>query len=153
MSTRVDEATVAFARHEHMELAPGLDHLHELALRAGRLPIPELSDALHDVLGWATRVLAPHVAWEDTWLYPDLDHRAATAWATRVMHFEHHQIRRLVDAVRVQRLDLLAHDGRHDPAAAAAALIALETLVRAHIEREERYLIPELDHAEAAPAP
>jgi iron-sulfur cluster repair protein YtfE (RIC family) len=149
MTTSFDDATVAFAQHEHVDLRPGLDRLHDVALRAAHLPIPELSQAVHESLGWATRVLAPHAAWEDAWLYPGIDQREATGWATRTMRFEHHQIRRLVDALRVQRAALLDHEGVHDPAAVTAALVALETLIRAHIEREERFLIPLLD--EAAP--
>lgn len=151
MTTNVDDATVAFTQHEHLDLRPGLDHLHELALRAARLPTIELSLAVHGVLDWTTRVLAPHVAWEDAWLYPELDRRASTGWATRSMRFEHHQIRRLVDALRAEHLDLLARDGVHDPATAAAALIALETLIRAHMEREERFLIPLLGEAAGHP--
>lgn len=147
MTTTFDDATVAFSQHEHVDLRPGLDHIHDLALRAAHMPTTELSLAVHDVLGWATRVLAPHVAWEDAWLYPAIDQRAETSWATRAMRFEHHQIRRLVDILRAQRLDLLSHDGVHDHAAVAAALIAVETLLRAHMEREERFLIPLLDQA------
>lgn len=151
MTTIVDDATVAFTQHEHLDLRPGLDHLHDLALRAAHLPTTELSLGVHGVLDWANRILAPHAAWEDAWLYPDIDRRAATSWATRTMRFEHHQIRRLVDALRAQHLELVARDGVHDPAAVTAALVALETLIRAHMEREERFLIPLL--AEVAGRP
>jgi hemerythrin-like domain-containing protein len=153
MSTTLDDAAVAFARHEHADLRPGLDHIHDLALRAAHLPTTELSSAVHGVLGWTSRVLAPHAAWEDAWLYPSIDRHAPSGWATRTMRFEHHQIRRLVDELRVQRLDLLAHDGVHDHSAVGAALIAVETLVRAHIEREERFLIPLLDEPAGHPSP
>lgn len=143
--TMIDEPTLAFVRHEHQDLRPGLYRIHDLALRATHLPTPELSVGVLDVLAWTAEVLGPHMAWEEASLYPEFDAVAATPWATRLMRFEHHQIHELVVQLRARRADLVAHDGVHDPAQVMASLVALETLVRAHVEREERELIPLLD--------
>ena len=87
----------------------------------------------------------PHAAWEETWLFPQIDKRAQTPWATRLVRFEHRQISRQAELVGTHRLDV-----RHGPSALAAGelrsdLIALEALVRANLEREERFLLPILE--------
>ena len=43
-------------------------------------------------MGWLEHELKPHLAWEDRWLYPQLDEIAGTPWATRLPRFEHRQI-------------------------------------------------------------
>lgn len=134
----------AFAGIEHRDLAPGLDRISALAARlAGRTP--EIAHDLHAVVRWFADVVRPHMAWEDSWLYPELDRLAGTPWATRTARFEH----TLLDD-RASRLDRHAMLAVQRPTAAQAAeltadLIALATLLRAHIEVEERLLLPLLD--------
>jgi hemerythrin-like domain-containing protein len=140
----------AFASHEHRELGRGIDRLHEVGAMRGTKE--ELSVAILEVIHWIDTVLEPHAHWEDRWLYPEIDERAGTAWATRLMVYEHQQIRDAAHALASARTAL--HD---DSAPAGAAMMelrgrafALEAIIRAHMEREERFLIPMLDD-ETAP--
>jgi hypothetical protein len=134
-----------FAIHEHLELLPGIDRIHEVGCVAGRLATPNLSIAVLDVIDWVERILLPHAAWEETALYPELDRRAGTAWVTRLMQFEHQQIRDATTRLhrvyarlsRPHALDLVEE--------VRSALFGLEAILRAHVEREERFLMPLLD--------
>ena len=77
MTTSADEdrAVWAFAEHEHVDLARGIDRIHDVACVVGQLPTPELSARVLDVLRWLDGTLAPHIAWEDGWLFPEIDAR------------------------------------------------------------------------------
>ncbi len=54
---------------------------------------PEQSVRVLGVLDWLERELEPHIAWEESWLYPEIDARTGTPWATRAARFDHGQIR------------------------------------------------------------
>jgi hemerythrin-like domain-containing protein len=134
-----------FAEHEHRELLPGIDRIHDAACSAGTVATPHLSIALLDVIRWVDGVLQPHAAWEEASLYPELDRRAGTPWATRLMQFEHQQVRQLTARLR------LDHDRLNQPhhpnlvQEVRCHLFGLEAILRAHVEREERFLLPLLD--------
>ena len=133
-----------FAQHEHHELIRGLNRIHEVGCRIGAEATPELSIHLLDVLQWLDQTLEPHVAWEDRWLYPELDTWVGTPWATRAARFDHAQIRSMIDRIRLDRLTLRDRIGLgHDEL--RCHLFGLEALLRAHLEREERFLLPLLD--------
>lgn len=132
-----------FASHEHHELRHGLDRIHEVGSLSGTTD--ELSVAALEVLHWVESVLVPHAHWEDSWLYPEIDQRAGTPWATKLMSFEHQQIRDTASAVAAARTTLRQ---TRTPAAMIelrAQLFALEAVIRAHMAREERFLIPMLE--------
>jgi hemerythrin-like domain-containing protein len=68
------------------------------------------------------------------------------------MRFEHHQISHAASRLEADR-EALRHEPNHDQACELVShLVALETLLRAHVEREERFLLPLLDEA-SEPAP
>ncbi len=137
-------AVWAFTEHEHRELKGGINRIHDVACEIGRWPTPEVSVHVLEVLGWMERVLEPHAAWEETWLYPEIDARAGTPWATRSARFDHAQIREMTTTLRADQ-QRLAHDGSHDRLPELRChLFGLEALLRAHIDREERFLIPVL---------
>ena len=146
-----------FASHEHVEMRRGIDRIIEVARLRGSNE--ELSARVLEVLHWVDRVLEPHAQWEDRWLYPEIDERAGTPWATKLMTFEHKQIRDAVGAVAAARVEL--HDRGSTPAMieVRGRLFALDAILRAHMAREERFLIPLLDiepevaHDVAATAP
>lgn len=141
----------SFVDHEHRDLRPGIDRIHEVARAVGTVAAPDLSIVLLDVLDWVDTVVEPHAAWEDGWLYPEIDRRAGTPWATKAMRFEHHQIRAAASRLEADR-DLLKHEPNHDQACELMGhLITLETLLRSHVEREERFLFPLLEES-AGPA-
>jgi iron-sulfur cluster repair protein YtfE (RIC family) len=134
-----------FIEHEHAELRPGIERIHDSAFGLAQGPRPEAIDHIRDVTRWIDRVLRPHMAWEEGWLYPQIDERIGTPWATRAIRFDHQQICRVADRVR-DDLTGMSHDStlegtlgtQHD-------LFALEALLGAHVEREERFLLPILD--------
>lgn len=139
-------AEYAFARHEHAELRAGLDHMNATARAIAQLSTDECAARVRPVCAWLTEVLLPHVAWEGTVIFPEIDELSATTWPTRLMRFEHSQINRRVVALdkHVDRLCGTAPsaDERlelHDQ------LIAIEALIRAHLEREEAFLLPYLN--------
>jgi len=132
-----------FVSHEHGEMRRGLDRIHDVGSQLGTNV--EISVAALDVLHWIDAVLDPHARWEDTWLYPEMDERAGTPWATKLMSFEHQQIRDAAVALASARTTLRQ---ARTPAALIelrARLFALEAILRAHLAREERFLIPLLE--------
>jgi len=135
------QAVWAFEEHEHLDLVRGINRIHDVACQVGRLPTPELSGHLRDILRWLDGTLDPHISWEEAWLYPEIEIRIGTPWATTAARFDHQQIREMAGRLRVDEPLLASHDAV-DPAEIRCHLFSLEALVRAHIEREERFLIP-----------
>ena len=137
-----------FASHEHVEMRRGIDRMLEVA----RLHVSneELSAGALEVLHWVDRVLDPHAQWEDRWLYPEIDERAGTPWATKLMSFEHKQIRDAAQALAAARLALREHGSTDAAIELRGRLFALDAILRAHMAREERFLIPLLDTEPAA---
>ncbi len=141
-----------FAEHEHRDLAPGIDRIHAVARTVGSIRPADRSSAVRGVIEWVETVLRPHAAWEDAWLYPEIVGRAGSPWATKLMTFEHQQIFELARRLEADR-DLLRRElGRDEILDVQGSLFALEALLRAHIEREERFLIPLLEAAGDAAA-
>jgi hemerythrin-like domain-containing protein len=135
-------AEQSFAKSEHHDLVPGLQHIHRLASRVGTLDPHALAYELLEISAWVDSVLEPHVAWEEADLYLEIDRRAGTPWATRLMRFEHRQIRAFIKQLEMDR-DLLHQQVTHDELAEIRGrLYGFEALLRAHLEREELYLIP-----------
>jgi hemerythrin-like domain-containing protein len=134
-----------FTEHEHRELAPGIERIHAAACTAGDVTTWQLSAAVGDVTRWVDRVLKPHEAWEEATLYPELDRRAGTPWATKLMQFEHRQIREITDRLRSDRERLGRVHGHELIQDIRCHLFGLEAVLRAHLEREERFLVPLLE--------
>jgi iron-sulfur cluster repair protein YtfE (RIC family) len=148
MTISADEghAMWAFAEHEHRDLARGINRIHDVACLVGHLATPELSARVLDVLHWLDGTLGPHMAWEDGWLFPEIDARTGNPSATRAARFEHRQIREVIARLRAdhERLDRRGRPGDKN-AETRSDLVRLEALIRAHLEREERFLIPLLE--------
>jgi iron-sulfur cluster repair protein YtfE (RIC family) len=135
-------AVWAYAEHEHRDLVRGIDRTHEVACGIGRRPTPELSVQLLDVLRWVDDTLEPHIRWEEAWLYPEIDARIGSVWATLAARFDHQQIRGMVSRLRADQHALGTPEQSDRHAELRCHVFGLEALVRAHIEREERFLIP-----------
>ena len=144
MVTRIDarEAIWAFAEHEHQDLQRGINRIHDVACEVGRRPTPELSVDVISVQSWIHDSLEPHIAWEDGWLYPEIEARLGTPWATRAARFDHQQIRQMADLLNEDQVRLGARSVGTDQAETRCHLFSLEALLRAHLEREERFLLP-----------
>ncbi len=143
----------SFVDHEHVELAAGIDHLHEVAWDLSSLPAPQASTRLWSVLRWVDETLLPHMAWEERWLLPTVEDRAPTGWTTRLVHFDHQQITKRAERLRMHHSQL-EHDRSGDAITEVRCdLFSLEALLRADLEREEIFMLPLLEgqHEEWAP--
>ncbi len=143
----IDGRTVirSFVEHEHEELAAGIDRIHEVAWDLPLLPVGQQSARIAGVLHWVEETLRPHMAWEEAWLFPQIDARARTPWATRMARFDHRQI-----SDQAERLASHRHHLDHGPSAETLVeircdLFGLEALLRASLEREESVLLPVLE--------
>lgn len=135
----------AFTEHEHRDLIRGINRIHDVACEIGRRPAFELSTHVLGVLGWVDSALTPHIGWEESWLYPRIDTLTGTPWATVAARFDHAQIRDAAAKLRTDQHALAGGDGQDIQADVRCDLFGLEALLRAHIEREERFLIPLLN--------
>jgi iron-sulfur cluster repair protein YtfE (RIC family) len=149
--TVVAEGEGRFAAQEHRDLAHGLAQIGETIERCTELTSEDLWARLHHALGWLGRELRPHLIWEDTWLYPQLDELAGTPWATRTARFEHRQIETLIAALESDSSRWLGHSTRRTDADVIAHLAAIRAVIAAHVEREERLLLPLLDERDGTP--
>ena len=135
-------AVWAFAEHEHLDLTRGLNRIHDTACEVQGWVAPELPTHVLGILDWVEHVLAPHLSWEEAWLFPEIDERTGTPWATRSARFDHQQIRRMASRIGDDQAVLQGIDPSAHLAEIKCHLFGLEALLRSHIEREERFLIP-----------
>ena len=155
MTARTVEADAVerrFLVQEHRELVTGLARVDEVAQLVGRFPASDLGFHLGSLTRWLESVLEPHTAWEDAWLYPRLEALAGSAWPARILSYDHAQIRQRIERLELERahLDGASTERQHE---LLPMLYGLEALIRAHIDREERFLLPLLEEeAGAAPA-
>lgn len=131
-----------FVEHEHQRLRTGLSIVAETIGEAHRLGRPELADRLHRCIEWIRRDVLPHAAWEDAWLYPQLDRDAGTPWATRVLQFEHSQIAEAAARLEADAAVLRDHWGTEAGFRIVADLARLEALLTAHVVQEQRFVLP-----------
>jgi hypothetical protein len=143
--TTETQAVWAFSEHEHLDLVRGINRIHDVACEIGRRPTPEVSVDVLGILRWLDGILDPHIAWEEGWLYPEIDVLTGTPWATRAARFDHQQIRDMAAKLRTDQRSLSGRESTDQVTELRCHLFSLEALLRAHIEREERFLIPLLD--------
>jgi hypothetical protein len=125
----------------------GINRIHDIACEIGHRPSFELSAHMLGVLQWLDVVLGPHLAWEEAWLYPEIDARTGMPGATKPARFDHQQIRDMAARLRADRLLITGHASGDEFAEARRHLFGLEALLMTHIDREERFLIPLLGDA------
>ena len=94
---------------------------------------------------WLETTVAPHLAWEDQWLFVHLTERLESDWPARLLRFEHAQLRRAICALEIH-VTALQHEPHHRQLIQLRSdLYALDALLRAHIERETEFLLPALE--------
>jgi len=145
IATEDREMIRSFVDHEHEELAAGIDRLHEVAWELPSLSAPQRTTRLRTVLHWIEETLQPHMAWEETWLFPRIDDRAQTRWATHLVRFDHRQIRHQAERLWAHRSELELGPSGDAVTEVRCDLFSLEALLRANLEREEAFLIPLLE--------
>ena len=143
--TAADQVEGRIIHEEHQRLRAGLAALDETMSDAYRLSRPELSDRVHRALEWIRRDLLPHAAWEDAWLYPQLDRQAETPWATRILRFEHAQIHEVAAALENDAQDLRERWSLEIAFRVVARIARLQAVVACHVAQEERFVLPLLD--------
>lgn len=139
--------TRRFVEQEHRELAPGVASIDEVAARIEPTTAAEVPHQVRVLLDWFTQRFEQHLAWEDAWLYPQLDELAGTPWVTRLMRFEHDQIRGAFKRLEAEWEGLGPDADRQQLAAVRGRLHGLACVIRAHLEREEWILVPLLEEA------
>lgn len=143
----------SFVDHEHDELISGIDRMHEVACELPTLPVPSRSTRIQGVLRWVDETLRPHMAWEETWLFPTIDDRAQTRWATRLIRLDHRQITQQAERLRTHHVQLEHGSSSETINDVRCDLFSLEALLRANLEREETFLLPLLEREVEAWAP
>jgi iron-sulfur cluster repair protein YtfE (RIC family) len=134
-----------FVAHEHRDLALGLAYIAETIERSRAFSSTELWARLHHTIRWLENELQPHLTWEAMWLYPEFDAIAGTPWATRLPLYEHRQIEAGIAALQVDSTRWFGHSTPQTDADLVAHLSAIRALIAAHIEREDRFLLPLLE--------
>jgi len=134
-----------FEAQEHRDLALGLTRIEDIVSRAAELGSEGLWARLHDTLRWLDHEVRPHIAWEDRWLYPQLDEIAGTPWATKSARVEHRQIETMIAALETDSDRWLGHSTPQTCAEVVQHLSAIRAVIAAHVEREERLLLPLLE--------
>ena len=143
----VSEAVRAFAEHEHQDLARGIDMVHDTACAVGDVPTTGTALAIRDIISWFEFQLRPHLAWEESWLFPRIEKITGTPWSTRAARFDHGQLVTSLERLQGDELAVI-HGMTHElQRAIRCSLFSLEALVRAHVELEERLLLPVLSDA------
>lgn len=133
-----------FVEHEHRELVVGIDHIHEIATELATLPADRKAQSVAKVLRWVDGVLKPHMAWEESWLCPQIEDRALTPWVMSLVRFDHRQITHQADRLRTHQSNLDHGPSRESIMEVLGDLLGLETLLLASLEREEHFLLPML---------
>lgn len=141
-NTTSSEVLRSFMQHEHTDLTAGIDRIHETACDIAAIPADRLSPRIANIVVWIEKTLKPHMIWEETWLLPEVDRYADTPWLARLVRFDHRQISRRAEALSADRIRLAHGPEAQATSEARCDLFALEALLRAHLEREERFLLP-----------
>ena len=148
-ATDAFDAIRAFGEHEHLEVARGLALINQAACDVRTRQPLATAHAIRALLAWSRDTLEPHIGWEESWLYPQIDRLTGTPWATRAARLDHRQIRELAASLKQDEVATLHSIGPAAADEARARLFAFEALLRAHIDREEQLLLPVLSEGPA----
>jgi len=144
-----DAVEVKLVEQEHRRIREGLANLEQALGDAHLLARPDAIAAAVRALAWLRRDVLPHAAWEEAWLYPQLDSIAGTPWATRAMRFEHEQIREVAALLERDFGAAEAHWSNEQAFRLVIAMARLATLLSAHLAQEQWFVGPLLDHTAA----
>lgn len=142
-----DTVELQVLEHEHSRVRSGLAALQEVLADPHLRTRPEAIDRTARTLQWLRRDVLPHAAWEEAWLFPRIDTTAGTPWATRLLRFEHEQIRELATALENAFVAAEARWGQDAAFQLAIAMARLEALISAHLAQEQWFVRPLLDRA------
>jgi iron-sulfur cluster repair protein YtfE (RIC family) len=132
---------------EHRQIRAGLANLQEAIGRAHAMSRSDAIDHVVRTLAWLRRDLLPHAAWEEAWLYPNLDTAAGTPWATQALRFQHEQIKEVATALEREFASAEVRWSAEAAYQLAVALTRLEALISAHLAQEQWFVGPLLEMA------
>jgi len=134
-----------YVEAEHRRLRLGLAHLGDAIERAHRSSRAEMAARLVEAVRWLRNDVLPHAAWEEAWLYPAVDRRAGTPWATRAYRLEHARLKELAQALEVELERIRERWTLELTVEVVAALARLEAVLSLHLAEEERLALPVIE--------
>jgi iron-sulfur cluster repair protein YtfE (RIC family) len=146
---QADAVERRFLEQEHREISNGLGRIAQVAGHAERYSVPDAVTELNSLLLWLETSLEPHTAWEEEWLYPRLNELVGSPWPSKLLAFDHQQIRERIEQLKVERDTLTRGTMPSRLRDLPIRLYALDAIIRCHIEREDRFLLPVLDEPAA----
>ena len=143
--TAADVVEERIIEREHQALRSGLSNLQGTIDDAHRLSRSDFAERSARATAWMHREFLPHAAWEEAWLYGQLDHATGSPWTTRALRFQHEQIREL--AAVLESASVVAHERWTSEIAfrLVAAMARLDALLTAHLAQEELFVLPLLE--------
>lgn len=138
--------------HEHQALRTGISNLRETIGRAHAMSRTDAIDGVARTLAWLRREVLPHTAWEEAWLFPNLDTAARTPWATQALRQQHEQIREVAAALEREFSSAEVRWSAEEAFQLVVALTRLETLLSAHLAQEQWFVGPLLEMTRATDA-
>jgi Hemerythrin HHE cation binding domain. len=150
--TAADIIEERIIEREHQALRAGLSTLEGTIDDAHRLSRGELADRIARATAWMHRDFLPHAAWEEAWLYAQLDRATGSPWTTRALRIQHEQIRELATALEAASVVAHEHWTSEVSYRVLAAMARLDALISAHLAQEELFVLPLLEeHAARTP--
>lgn len=143
--TAADVVEVRIIEREHQALRVGLSNLEGTIDDAHRLTRGELADRIARTTAWAHREFLPHAAWEEAWMYAQLDQATGSPWTTRALRFQHEQIRELATALETVSVAAHEHWTPEIVHRVIAAMARLDAVISAHLAQEELFVLPLLE--------
>ncbi len=149
--------------HEHREIEHLVGRIEATAEMAGNLAASDLASAVRSLLDAMEKSLLRHIDWEDDHCFPEMDHLAATPWATRLLRIQHEQVRRALEHLEADWRALQTEPALQPESAhrrlvdLRGRLYGLHAQMSSHLEQEEVVVMPFLEAgsgmAGAAPEP
>lgn len=124
-------------RARHDDLRPRIEQIGSVARLVPELDPAARVAAIHPVLHFLRGELWRHAEAEERWLYPEVAHRLRHPMATATMKLDHTILRERID-------ELETADGR-DADSLQATLYGIQSLLLAHLRKEEELYLPQLE--------
>ena len=131
--------------HEHREIEHLVGRIETTAEMAGNLASNDLVSALRSLLDAMEKTLLRHIDWEDDHCFPEMDRLAATPWATRLLRFQHQQVRHALERLEADWLALRREPTHRQLVDLRGHLYGLHAQMSSHLEQEEAVVMPFLD--------
>jgi iron-sulfur cluster repair protein YtfE (RIC family) len=135
-------ATLPRVSHGHRErLLHHLDQIPGIGRLTLTAPSEELVPRLHELNGWLSESLVPHMETAEATLYPELERMFQNRHSMSPMRREHAEIRRLIGlSSELTARMTQGHDSIGTKVALRRAIFQLYALLEIHLAEEELYI-------------